>query len=199
MRWRGALIAAFALASCAFGSERPLFSSVDAVFPFADGALYDWRPHPADEEFVVRFRRVGDRYELVRLDEAEEEPMRVLFAPIAQTREDDYVAQLNLHRQPDNDAAAYAFLWPLGEGRYRVFFEPGALDGSRDLPSDADRYCTPAQYNGCTFQSAEAVRDYYLNVLYPAFSSGQIPARYLSITPGAGDASPPRPRKPRAQ
>lgn len=200
MKWRGSLFAALALASCAFGAERPLFDAGDAVFPITDGALYDWRPHPEDEEFVVRFRRAGDHYVLDRIDESEETPMRVLFVSIIQTHDDDLIAQIHLE-EGQRDAVAYAFLWPLGDDRYRVFFEPRGLNASDDAPAEAGRYCMAASYGGCTFKDADAVRDYYLNVLYPAFASGHIPARYLSISPVDANATPAPtpPRKPRPQ
>jgi hypothetical protein len=182
MRLLGALLAALAVASCAFGSERALFSDEDAVVPFTDGAIYTWTPNSEpDEAMTVRFVRIGDRYELRRIDRTEERPMHVLFTSVRETHQDDYIAQIVLDSEGE-DGFVYAFLWPLGDDRYRVFFQPSGFNESGEQPSPAG-YCTPAPYNGCTFTSAENVRAYFLNVLYPAFANGHRPARYLTLTP----------------
>ena len=176
----GGLIAALALASCAFGSERALFSDSEAAFPFEDGAVFRWKPNLEPDDAVVRFVRVGDRYEIRRIDQTEERPMGVLFIAVPETPEDDYIAQVALDSE-NSEGFAYAFVWAVGDGEYRAFFQPSGLNENGDLAPE--RYCAPAAYGGCTFASAANVRAYFRNVLYPAISSGHIPARYLTLTP----------------
>lgn len=180
MRLIGGLVAALALASCAFGSERALFTDGEAAMPFEDGAVFRWKPNSEADAAVVRFVRVGDRYEIRRIDQPEERPMGVLFVAVPETPEDDYIAQVVLGSE-GGEGFAYAFVWPFGDGEYRAFFQPnGLIENGGAAP---ERYCTPAPYGGCTFTSAAAVRAYFRNVLYPAFSTGHIPVRYLSLTP----------------
>lgn len=188
MKWRGfAVVAALALASCAFSSERPLFADGEAVAPFADGALYDWRPsNEADEQIVVRFTRLGAGYEIHPVARNGERPMQALFIEIPETPERDYIAQVLIDPE-DREGFVYAFLWPIGEDRYRAFSQPTAFDEGGKLHR-VEGYCTPAQYGACTFTRGEDVRRYYLDVLYPAFRSGHIPASYLDLTPAAAPA-----------
>lgn len=188
MRRAGVLIAAFALASCTFSSERPLFGAEDAVTPIADGAIYHWIPHPDDERLIVRFVRVGNGYEVRPLNEPAERPMRILFASIIETHEDDYVAQVELD---DDGSMAYAFLWLRGDDRYRVVYEPRAF--AEDGENAAPELCAPAQYGGCTFRTAADARAYYMRVLYPAFRRWQTPERYLDIIPADGATGTPQP------
>lgn len=189
MNWRGfaALVTALALASCAFSSERALFADSEGVTPFAGGAVYDWKPSDEpDEDMVVRFTRAGAGYEVRPVDRNDERPMQVLFIEIPETPESDYIAQVVLNPE-DRQGFAYAYLWPVGEDRYRAFVQPNAFDAGAALYR-TDGYCTPAQYGGCTFMSADDVRRYYRDVLYPAFRSGHIPESYLNLTPAAGAA-----------
>lgn len=185
MRALTGLLCAAVLASCAFGSETALFADGDAVAAFADGALYRLESNEEPESFeVIRFARSGSVYDLRSAADAEETPARALFIAVPETPEDDYLVQVRLSY--DSAAVVYGFVWPLGEGGYRVHIAPNALDESGVQPP-ADAYCAPVSYNGCLFSDAQAVRDYYLNVLYPAFSTGRIPARYLQMTPWTGD------------
>ncbi len=183
------MLAALLLASCTFGSERSLFGDSDAVTPIPDGAVYDWTPRGEnDDNVILRFVRVGLRYELQEVGGDEEAPLRVMFASVIETHDDDYIAQVFLE-DADGGGVAYAFLWPMGDDRYRVFLQPGSFDADGAAPAIAG-YCTPAAYGGCTFQSREDVRRYYLEVLYPAFRSGHIPARYIDLTPAANASAP---------
>jgi hypothetical protein len=186
MRGAGILLAAFALASCAFGSEEPLFGAEDAVAPFADGAAFHWLPHPDDERLIVRFSRVGNGYEVIPVNRPDERPMRILFVSIVETHEDDYIGQIEL--EADGRGRAYAFLWPMGDDRYRIVYEPRAF--AENGENAAPQLCAPASYGGCTFHSAEDVRAYYRNVLYPAFRSGQTPERYLDMISADAEAMP---------
>jgi hypothetical protein len=188
MKWGGfAVIAALALASCAFSSERALFADSDGVAPIADGAMYDWQPsNEADEDFVVRFTSVGAAYELRPVGQNSERPMQVLFVDVPQTPENDYVAQVIIDADRP-EAFAYAYLWPTGADGFRVFAQPSAFDEDGELHG-VEGYCTPASYSACTFTRGEDVLRYYRDVLYPAFRSGHIPASYLNLTPAAGPA-----------
>jgi hypothetical protein len=188
MKWRGfAVVSALALASCAFSSEQALFADNEGAAPIADGAMYDWKPsNEADEDFVVRFTRVGSGYELRPVGQNGERPMQVLFVDVPETPENDYIAQVIIDADRP-EAFAYAYLWPTGADGYRVFAQPSAF-GEDGALYRVEGYCTPASYSACTFTRADDVRRYYRDVLYPAFRSGHIPASYLTLTPAAGAA-----------
>ncbi|MBC8105488.1 MAG: hypothetical protein H7Z14_02765 [Anaerolineae bacterium] len=187
MRSVAALLAALLLASCTFSSERPLFAEEDAVTPIADGAVYDWKPSgEEDDDVVVRFVRVGARYEVRPVNDPSAS-MRVQFVSVIDTHDDDYIVQVNLETA-DGGGVAYAFLWPIGDDRYRVLIQPSAFDANGAAPSS--EYCTPAAYGGCSFRSSDDVRSYYLEVLYPAFQSGHIPARYIDMSPVPQPSAP---------
>lgn len=188
MRQVVALFAAIALASCAFDSEQPLFGAEDALYPIRDGAVFQWRPYPADEKLSVRFSRVGTGYEIRPVGRDDERPMQVLFTDIVQTDEDDYIAQIDL--SGEGRGMAYAFLLPWGDDRYRVIYTPRAFgEGESAL-------CVAAAFGGCTFRSAEDARNYFLTVLYPAWRSGQIPERFIDIGPEGSALNMPLPGPP---
>lgn len=189
----GVLLTALALAACAFSSERALFAEQESVAPFADGVLYEWRPSDeTDEDLIVRFKHDGAWYQVENLGDAGERPIRALFVSVPETPEDDYIAQVVF--DPETQSGfAYAFLWPVGGGEFRAFVQPNSFDESGALRG-VEGYCTPAAYGACAFDSADDLRGYYRDVLYPAFRNGHRPARYLDLTPavGIGDAG----RKP---
>jgi hypothetical protein len=85
----------------------------------------------------------------------------------------------------DGEVVAYAFVWPMGNGAYRLHVLPNSFDKSGVQPP-TDGYCSQLTVDSCVFTSAGAVRRYYLEVLHPAFSTGHIPARYLEMTPWTG-------------
>lgn len=176
MRQLVALFAAIFIASCAFDSEQPLFGADEAVVPIRDGAVFQWRPYPVeDEQLVVRFTRVGAGYELLPVGRGDERPMRVQFFSIVQTHDDDYIAQIDI--TGEGRGMAYAFLLPWGDDRYRVIYTPRAFGEQESA------LCVAAAFGGCTFRSAEDARDYFLTVLYPAWRSGQTPDRFIDIGP----------------
>ena len=183
------LLAALVVASCAFESDRPLFGPEGAVTPIQDGAVFDWRTSDG-EALRVRFVRSGNGYQFSDLTRPNEAPMQVQFAPVIETRDDDYIAQVALETS-DGDGYAYAFLWPRGDGRYRVIVQPGAFGAAS---GEGAQYCTPAAYGACTFTSVEQIRRYYREVLYPQLASGHMPARYLDLTPVADGEGKPRDR-----
>lgn len=186
MRQVAALCAAIVLASCTFDSEHPLFTAEDAVYPIQDGAVFNWRPYPDDEDLVVRFTRMGAGYEMQPVGHDDERPMRVQFVAIVQTHDDDYIAQVDF--TGEGRGMAYAFLLPWGDDRYRVIYEPRAF-GERK-----SRFCMASSFGGCTFRSADDARAYFLTVLYPAWRSGQTPERFIDIGPeGSVIPLPPRP------
>jgi hypothetical protein len=178
----GAFLAALVLAGCAFSSEHALFAIEEGMAPIADGALYDWRPSDeTDEDIVVRFKREGAWYQLEHVGDSGERPIRVLFVGIPETPQNDYIAQVVF--DPESQSGfVYAFLWPVGEGGFRVFIQPTAFDDRGEL-HEVEGYCAPGSYGACAFNSAEDLRRYYRNALYPAFRSGHTPARYLDLTP----------------
>lgn len=179
------LLCAAALASCAFGSESALFAERDATAAFADGALYKLESNEEPESFeIIRFGQVGSAYDLRSAADADETPARTLFITLPETPEDDYIVQIRL--TDDTDAVAYGFAWPIGQGAYRVHIAPAAFDASGEQPP-AEAYCARMSTYGCVFAEAQAVRRYYLEVLYPAFSTGHVPARYLQMTPWSGE------------
>lgn len=186
MRRAGFICGALLLASCAFGSERALFGASDAVYPIADGAVYRWRAYPESEDLVVRFTRRGAGYEAMPLSRDDDRPMQIVFAPIPETQEDDYIAQVDV--RGEGEGLLYAFLWPLGGDRYRVIADPRGFDENGDTA--APNLCAHASYGSCTFASAENARAFFRQVLYPAFRRGQTPREFIDIAPEGADLPP---------
>lgn len=191
----GFFIALSVLAGCAFGSETAFFNSDDAAQPIADGARMRWtQSDTPGERFEVSFHQEPDgRYRIDNLGE-EEEPMRgVLFVPIADTPEEDYVVQLRLNMEVDSVALAY--MWREGES-YRVVYSPSGLFADDDL-SAADAYCQWQTYQGCNIRSREEVFAVYRALIYPSFVAGDLsPEAFIELTPLDGEpARPPKGRK----
>lgn len=193
MKRAGMLIAALLLASCAFSAERALLDGEHIATPLPEGE-YNWRPYPEDEALRVSFQREGDGYVVTPIDRPGERPLRVRMTDVIETHEDDYIAEVEL---AEGRGVAYAFLWPLGDDRYRFVYEPGAFEAS-DSPA-ASEFCTPVMLGGCQFTSIENLRSYYLRLVYPAFSTGEGPERHVDIAPVGVDmplpAIPTLPRK----
>ncbi len=122
-----------------------------------------------------------------------DDPVRgVLFVPIADTPEDDYVVQLRLNTEAD--AVALAFMWREGES-YRVAYAPGGLSPDDNL-SAADPYCQWQNYQGCSIGTRENVFAVYRALIYPNFVTGDLtPQAYIDLAPL--DGTPPRPQKER--
>jgi hypothetical protein len=161
--------AALLLASCAFGSERALFDEGEAVRPFADGAEFQIEEHPGsgDLERLV-YRSNGAGYDVTEPGESER-PLRVLFVPIAETPEEDYIAQVRF--DVDDPATAYAFLWRRGES-YRILAAPGPLEESSSGRRALERRCTARPNSECALTSPRAVIDLYLEAIYEPFVRG---------------------------
>jgi len=197
MKRAGILIAALLLASCAFSADRPLLDGEHIATPLPEGA-YEWRPYPPEEETLrVTFRRVGEGYELLPVDRPGERPIRVRMTDVIETHDDDYIAEIDL---AEGRGSAYAFLWPFGDDRYRVVFEPRAF--SERGETAAPDLCSPVTFGGCHFTSLENLRAYYLREIYPAMRDGGVPAHYIDIAPVDGDVPLPPvrpPTKPRPQ
>lgn len=196
MRWRGLLVvAALALSACAFGSEEPLFADRDGVRLFGENETLMWNERPEGEAFRVSFTRDGAGYLMRKVDESSDPPIRVLFVPIRETPEDDYVAQVQLGRD-GADGVAYAFVWRNGHG-YRVFADPRAFDGG--APAEASRYCQAVGQGECHFASRADLIGYYRTIVHPRFvRGGGAPQSYLDLThdfPNDGAGLPERPRK----
>src|SRR5262249_45825225 len=122
-RMKRFFVAVFALvlSACAFSSEEPLFAARDAATPIRDGAQFAWiEGGESSEQRSLLFRRDGRAYVVEAVGRSADRPMRALFVPIRETREDDYIVQT----QFDDDAVAYAYLWRRGDG-YRMIVNLG--------------------------------------------------------------------------
>jgi hypothetical protein len=186
----GIFIALVLLAGCAFGADTALFTVRDAAQPFADGVRMRWidSSEPGQRMEVVFDRQPNGAYTITELSD-DEQPIRdVLFVPIADTPEEDYVAQLRLNT--DADSVAFAYLWRNGEG-YRAVYTPGSLFADDNL-SAADPYCQWQSYQGCSIARREDVFAVYRALIYPNFvADPRDPENYLDLVPLDGAAPPP--------
>jgi hypothetical protein len=147
-----------------------------------------------DRDFEVVFERQGDgAYVITRTADAEEPISGVLFVPVPDTPEEDYVAQLRLNKS--EPAVVFAFLWRTEDG-FRVVSAPGGLLPGDDL-SAADPYCSWQSYQGCTIARREDVFSVYRVLIYPNFVTGGLtPESYLDLAPLDGQPSrPPKGRR----
>jgi hypothetical protein len=169
------LVALLGLAGCAFSSAAPLFDAREAQEPIPDGAVYLWSEQPAGSDFLVRFTHVGQIYELTSLADPADDPMRgLLFIPVPETPEEDFIVQAQL--KPDETAAVYAFMWRVGEG-WRVLAAPPAEAAQSGL-------CKPKQMGECAFARPADVRAYYRDRVYGPHVAGMAePEDYIDLTP----------------
>jgi hypothetical protein len=176
-----AWVMALALGACAFSSDAPLFAPRAAAFPIADGARYDWvEPFPAGERFDVTFRRVDGGYEMLEAAHPDE-PMRVMFVPIPDTPEDDYIVQADL--SSDDEGYAYAYAWRTDE-IFRIVSDPGTVEPGPKRIQGVDAFCEWLSYSECKLASAEEVLALYRAAIYPRFvTGGDLPGRYTELAP----------------
>jgi hypothetical protein len=180
MRFPAWAAAAF-LSACAFSSETPFFDLSAAAFPIADGARFDWiESAPHGERIDVAFRRTSGGYEMIEAAHPDE-PTEILFVAVAETPEDDYIAQARI--EPGEAARAYAFMWRAGDV-YRVISNPGALEPGPKLVRSAELPCRWRSYHECGLASADDLMRLYRAALYPRFVAGdELPHRYSELVP----------------
>ena len=178
-----AIVSALALSACAFSSDAPLFTLDQGAFPFAEGARFDWdEPFPQGERFDVTFHRTEHGYEMIEAAQPDK-PMRVMFVPIADTPQEDYVAQVDL--RPDETAYAYAFMWR-ADDVFIIVSDPGTVEPGSKRIQHADAYCTWSQYGECQLSSAENALALYHAAIYPRFvAHDDLPGHYTELVPQA--------------
>jgi hypothetical protein len=177
-------MALLVLAGCAFGSETPLFNEGDGVALFGDGQTMRMDERPGGQAELMRFVRDGNAYLMAPQNEGRS--MRIFFAPVESTPEEDYVAALRI--SDDGQGIAYAFVWRHGD-RLRAIAAPSGV--GEDEP-DA-RFCQVLSMRQCQFNRREDVLGYYQARIYPRFVVGdEAPASYIDLTPSA---EAPRPQK----
>jgi hypothetical protein len=184
MRALAAMLAALFLAGC-FYSTKALFGDNDAVIPIRDGAIYELRsPEKDAPPQRVRFTRVGNSYEMSYIGASKAPPWRVTFASIIQTHDDDYIAQISVGAA--SGGFFYWFLWPLGDDRYLIVEQSERFDeaGKQTFDRCAELIA------GCEFDSAEQLREHYLDLLHPILSSGRRLATYTEMIPVEAAAAP---------
>ncbi len=177
------LIALLALSACAFSSDRPFFVKADAAFPLAIGARLEWHDRPDGESFVMQVARDEGGY--VFRDEAKpDEPLRnVLFIPITDTPEEDYIVQVRL--RADDEATAYGFLWRTAEG-YRAITSPSAFESDDAHTAMLTRLCAARGYGACHVRSARDLRAIYRRIVRPLFVTGAaVPDSYVDLVPAS--------------
>jgi len=188
------LIVLTLLGACAFSSEREFFTTRDGVQPFADGAHWIWAESgDSGERFELTFDLDDDGRYTVAPRSGQEPIPGVLFVPLSETPEEDYVVQVRLNQ--DNDAVLYAFLWRTGSG-YRLVVDPGRLTADDDL-SAADPYCEWQSYQSCSISRREDVFAIYRVLIHSRFVvGGEMPESYVDLlTPGAAVGRPSKDRK----
>jgi len=176
-----AVCAAAALSACAFWSERAFFADSEAAQPFEDGARLVWRESGSEGRQTIEFTRAGAGYKLQDVGAPDDTPVEMLFVPIQETPEQDFIAQVTL---PNAEGArAYAFMWPAGGG-YRLFAAPGALDALSAAEPVLVSHCAARPQGECRIASREGVLAIYLQAIYPAFvTGGAAPSDYMELTP----------------
>lgn len=166
------------LSACSFGSENPLFSESEGVALFGQRQVMRWTEHPSGDIERIGFVQQGSAYLMAPI--GEEERIRVFFAPIVETPEDDYVAQARI--DPEGQGVVYAFAWRTRAG-FRVISTPTSVgeDGA------TSPFCTALAYQQCEFKRREDVIGYYRESVYPRFVAGaETPASYVDLTPDTG-------------
>ncbi len=166
------------LSACSFASENPLFNESEGVAVFGQRQVMRWTEQPSGDIERIAFARQGNAY--LMAPTGEDERIRVFFAPIAETPEDDYVAQTRI--DPEGQGIVYAFVWRTADG-FRVISTPASVgeDGA------TSPFCTALAYQQCEFKRREDVIGYYRESVYPRFVAGsEMPASYIDLTPDTG-------------
>jgi hypothetical protein len=191
MRVRGIVVAlALIVSGCAFSSEHPLFADSDAELLFGETQTLSWHDRSEREVFNMRFDRVGQAYNMNRVDEPDERPLQATFIPIADTPEQDYVAQVRLNSSSGAEGVAYAFIWREGDG-YRVFADPMGFSAERQAPEGSAQFCSPMRQGECQFASRADVLGYYKQMIYPRFVHAHAtPASYIDLGPPLAETAP---------
>jgi len=179
VRTIAAVVAVLALAGC-FHSKEALLPDRDAVVPFSDGALYEFRPSDQIDEdrALLRFVRDGAGYEVRWIGHEDDAAMHLMLAEVAQTPERDYIAQVEM-RSEDGAEYQYWFIWPRGEDRYLIQTQAVGTDADGRLTYDD---CAGLLW-GCEFTSGDDLLEHYLDVVYPIFSAGRLPSTYTDMIP----------------
>lgn len=181
---------AVALSACAFSSAHPFFGDNEAVALFGNGQTLSWRESSEGEVFNVQLVPSGKGYILNRIDEPDEHPMHATLIPIADTPEDDYVAQVRINNEPDDVTTAYGFVWREGGG-YRVFADPVGFDGDRQAPPSAERFCQAQGQGECEFATRADLLGYYRQIIYPQFvQQHRTPSSYIDLGPPLAETPP---------
>jgi hypothetical protein len=168
-------LAVLLLAGCSFGSEEPLFNERDGFALFGDGQTVRMTEHPTGSAEVMTFVRDGDAY--LMSPPGETQTMRIFFAPITSTPEEDYIAQLRISRE--GQGVAYAFVWRYGD-RLRAISAPNGVSET----SPDSRFCRMLELRQCQFESREDAIGYYRETIYPRFVVGDEAANaYIDLTP----------------
>lgn len=177
MRALAALCFAALTSACVFWSEKPLFDTEDAVALFADGGRFVWTEGGATQSVTYRLTAGARRYSV--LPDDGERPIDVAFFPIAETPEDDYVAELYL--PADEHVPVYAFMWAI-DGGYRVVAAPRALNEQGQALRE--RLCSAGPYGECQLESQDALLSFYREGVYPSFViGGQTPNDFIDQAP----------------
>lgn len=171
--------AMLALAACAFSSEQPFFTPSDAAQPFSEGR-YTLREDGGGTQALL-FRRANGGYRLRPVNEPDSAWMPVLFVPVRQTPEDDYIVQVQL--RTDENARAYAFMWPAGRG-YRLITLPSELEDQPGGEHALTARCASRPNGECQVAKREDLLALYNEIVYPAFViGGQTPDDYMDLSP----------------
>jgi hypothetical protein len=179
VRMSAALVAVFALAGC-FNSREALLPDRDAVAPFSDGAIYEFRPSDQIEEgqTLVRFVREDAGYELRWVGNEDDAVMHLTLSEVALTPERDYIAQIEMSAD-DGAGYQYWFVWPHGDNEYLIQTQAVGTDAAGRLTYDN---CAGLLL-GCEFTSWDDILRHYLDVVYPMFSAGRLPSTYTVMIP----------------
>lgn len=184
------LAVALVVSGCAFSAEHPLFSDSDAELLFGETQTLSWHDRSEGDVFNIRFDRAGQGYIMNRVDEPDERPLHATFVPIADTPEQDYVAQVQLGASPGEEGVAYAFLWREGDG-YRVFADPMGFNADRQAPEGSGQFCRPMRQGECQFASRADLLGYYKQIVYPRFVHDHAaPANYIDLGPPLAETAP---------
>lgn len=171
-----AAILSLALGGCVFSSEQPFFREDEGVAALGQGAEYAVFDAPSFENEHVVYRRSGAGYDIVVSEKGGARMPRVLFVPITDTPQEDYVAQIALDR--DDSARAYAFMWRV-DSNWHVVIAPSAFPAWSVGAASSVDLCPRRDFDECHISRREALLTFYRDDVWPVFvRDGQTPERY---------------------
>lgn len=169
------LYLALALGACAFSSAYPFFEEGEGVAALGEGGAYVL--FESGERKDVFYQRAGAGYELASTVKGDA-PLHVVFVPLEDTPQEDYVLQIT--PSPGEDARAYAFMWR-ADAEWIIATAPNVFAADSAGRALLTEFCAERPHGECQFSRREDLLAFYHRAIWPAFVSGGVrPEHYIS-------------------